>query len=193
MAIKSWVNFSDQLLFPFNNFSHSTKYSSKFCRYLKFRNRIIFWSKRKVWTFWEAQIIWKNLPHGFEVYQVNQMICQNHEKDFFKVCVFLRKSDLYPGLHFMLARLRNLLLNTIIIQIQTSSMINNLTNWDRDTSPGFLVTTSHFSGVVTNIWVCMISVLVSCMSPVNSRTLKPRPFNFFLSHRCTIVRLHDEI
>ena len=49
----------------------------------------------KVWTFWEAHIIWKNLPHGFDVYWVNQLICQNHKEDFFIFCVFLRKSELY--------------------------------------------------------------------------------------------------
>ena len=32
----------------------------------------------KVWTFWEGHIIWKNIPHGYDVYQVNQLICQNH-------------------------------------------------------------------------------------------------------------------
>ena len=48
----------------------------------------------KVRTFWEAHIIWKNLPHGFDANLVNQLICQNHEEDFFKFCVFLRKSEL---------------------------------------------------------------------------------------------------
>ena len=28
-----------------------------------FKNALV-----KVWTFWEAHIIWKNLPHGFDVY-----------------------------------------------------------------------------------------------------------------------------
>ena len=27
----------------------------------------------------------KNLPHGFDVYLVNQLICQNHEEDFFQI------------------------------------------------------------------------------------------------------------
>ena len=27
----------------------------------------------------------KNLPHGSEVYLVNQLMCQNHEEDFFKL------------------------------------------------------------------------------------------------------------
>ena len=26
----------------------------------------------------------KNLPHGVDVYLANQLICQNHEEDFFK-------------------------------------------------------------------------------------------------------------
>ena len=47
----------------------------------------------KVRTFWEAHIIWKNLPHGFDM-TVNQLIWQNHEDDFFKFCVFLEKSEL---------------------------------------------------------------------------------------------------
>ena len=37
----------------------------------------------------------KNLPDGFDVYQVNQVICQKYEEDFFKFSVFLRKSELY--------------------------------------------------------------------------------------------------
>ena len=32
--------------------------------------------------------------HGFDVYLVNQLIFQNHKEDFFKFCVFLRKSQL---------------------------------------------------------------------------------------------------
>ena len=49
----------------------------------------------KVQTFWEAHIIWKKFPHGFDVYEVKQLIYQNHEEDFFKSCVFLWKSELY--------------------------------------------------------------------------------------------------
>ena len=30
------------------------------------------------------------------------MICQNHEKEFFKFCVFLRKSELYPNILFVI-------------------------------------------------------------------------------------------
>ena len=33
----------------------------------------------------------KNLSHGFDVLSK----CQNHEEDFFKLCVLLRKSELY--------------------------------------------------------------------------------------------------
>ena len=39
----------------------------------------------KVRTLREAHIILKNL----------QLICQNHEEDFFKFCVLFRKSELY--------------------------------------------------------------------------------------------------
>ena len=38
--------------------------------------------------------VWKSLLHGFDVYLVNQLICQNHEEDFFKLCVLLKKSEL---------------------------------------------------------------------------------------------------
>ena len=51
-------------------------------------------------------------------------------------------------------------------------MISSLTRLAR-VSPCFLVTTSHFSGVVTSIWVWLISALVSDMSPVSSRTSSP--------------------
>ena len=37
------------------------------------------WLLNKVRTFWEAHKIWKkNLPDGFDVYQVNQLICQKY-------------------------------------------------------------------------------------------------------------------
>jgi len=87
----------------------------------------------KVRTFWEAHIIWKNLPHGLTFTKgqikpkadwraidspkkqtkefgffaitvrkylkleisINQLICQNHDEDLIKFCVFLRKSELY--------------------------------------------------------------------------------------------------
>jgi len=57
-------------------------------------------------------------------------------------------------------------------------MMSNFTIWANATSPvDFRVTTSHFSGVVTNICVCVISVFVSCMSPVSSRTETPNVAN----------------
>ena len=46
----------------------------------------------KVQTFWETHKIWKNLPHGFGK-SADQR--QNHEEDFFKSCVLLKKSELY--------------------------------------------------------------------------------------------------
>ena len=55
-------------------------------------------------------------------------------------------------------------------------MISNRTDCTSDPSPAFRVMTSHFSGVVTMIWVLAISALVSCMSPVSSRTLIPSGF-----------------
>ena len=39
----------------------------------------------------------KNLPHGFEKSADLLSRCQNHEEDFFKICVLLRKSELYLG------------------------------------------------------------------------------------------------
>ena len=39
----------------------------------------------KVRTFWEAHKFWKKNPHGFDVYLVNQLVCQNHEEDFFQI------------------------------------------------------------------------------------------------------------
>ena len=37
----------------------------------------------------------KNLPHGFEKLADLLSKRQNHEEDFFKLCVLLKKSDLY--------------------------------------------------------------------------------------------------
>eukprot|EP00200_Dunaliella_tertiolecta_P000137 CAMPEP_0202363946 /NCGR_PEP_ID=MMETSP1126-20121109/15536_1 /ASSEMBLY_ACC=CAM_ASM_000457 /TAXON_ID=3047 /ORGANISM="Dunaliella tertiolecta, Strain CCMP1320" /LENGTH=81 /DNA_ID=CAMNT_0048958461 /DNA_START=121 /DNA_END=366 /DNA_ORIENTATION=+ len=45
------------------------------------------------------------------------------------------------------------------------------------TSPPLRVMTSHFSGVVTIICVSASSFLVSCMSPVSSRTSRPSGFS----------------
>ena len=60
---------------------------------------IILWIKIlkycKVRTFWEAHIIWKNLPHGFDKSADLLSKRQNPEEDFFKLCVLLKKSELY--------------------------------------------------------------------------------------------------
>ena len=37
----------------------------------------------------------KNLPHGFDKSADLLNKCQNHEGDFFKLCVLLKKSELY--------------------------------------------------------------------------------------------------
>ena len=49
----------------------------------------------KVRTFWETHKIWKNLPHGFDKSADLLSKHQNHEEDFFKLCVLLKKSVLY--------------------------------------------------------------------------------------------------
>jgi hypothetical protein len=49
----------------------------------------------KVRTFWETPKIWKNLPHGFGKSADLLSKRQNHEEDFFKLCVLLKKSELY--------------------------------------------------------------------------------------------------
>ena len=49
----------------------------------------------KVRCFWETHKIKKNLPHGFDKPADLLSKYQNHEEDFFKVCVLLKKSDLY--------------------------------------------------------------------------------------------------
>ena len=49
----------------------------------------------KVRTFWETHKIWKNLPHGFDKSADLLSKRQNHEEDFFKLCVLLKKSELY--------------------------------------------------------------------------------------------------
>ena len=57
----------------------------KFCTILQ------FWR-----TFWETHKIWKkNLPHGFHKSADLLSKRQNHEEDFFKLCVLLKKSELY--------------------------------------------------------------------------------------------------
>ena len=39
----------------------------------------------KVRTFWKANKFWKNIFYGFDVYLVNQLICQNHKEDLFQI------------------------------------------------------------------------------------------------------------
>ena len=73
----------------------------------------------------------------------------------------------------------------------TSSMMRSLTSWARETSPGFRVTTSHFSGVVTSIWTRQEPELDYCWSWSGYVLLAPRlkrtresksPFPVSLSH-----------
>ena len=45
----------------------------------------------KVRNFWEVHKIWKNLPHGLDVYLSK---CTKHEEDCANFCVLLRKSEL---------------------------------------------------------------------------------------------------
>ena len=52
-------------------------------------------SKVKVWTFRETHKIWENLPYGFDKLADLLSKCKNHEDDFFKWCVLLKKSELY--------------------------------------------------------------------------------------------------
>ena len=52
-------------------------------------------SAYKVRTFWETHKTWKNLPHGFDKSADLLSKHQNHEEDFFKLCVLLKKSELY--------------------------------------------------------------------------------------------------
>ena len=54
---------------------------------------LIYCMSSKVRTFWEALKIWKNLPHGFDKSADLLSKRQNHEEDFFKICVLLRKSN----------------------------------------------------------------------------------------------------
>ena len=49
----------------------------------------------KVRTFWETQNFKKNLPHGFDKSANLLSHRQNHEEDFLKSCLLLRKSELY--------------------------------------------------------------------------------------------------
>ena len=46
----------------------------------------------EVWIFLETHKIGKNLPHGFD--KSTDLLSQNHEEDFFTLCVLLKKSKL---------------------------------------------------------------------------------------------------
>ena len=59
------------------------------------RNLSNFLNFCKVRTFWKTHKIWKNLPHRFEKSADLLSKRQNHEEDFFKLCVLLKKSKLY--------------------------------------------------------------------------------------------------
>ena len=51
----------------------------------------------KVWTFWEAQKIWKNIPHGFDKSADLLSKRQNHEEDFFQnLCASEKVRTLLP-------------------------------------------------------------------------------------------------
>ena len=66
--------------------------------YVRDRSRCFFllgMKPSKVRTFWEAHIIWKNLPSAFDKSADLLSRRQNHEEDFFKLCVLLKKSELY--------------------------------------------------------------------------------------------------
>ena len=66
-----------------------------------------------------------------------------------------------------------------------SSIINKDIIVLRDSD--FLVTTSHFSGVETIIWVNANSFLDKDISPVNSQTSTPKYDNFQLNFQTTSV------
>ena len=69
----------------------------------------------KVRTFWETHKIWKNLPHGFDKSADLLSKCQNHEKDFFKLCVLLKKSELYAYFYPIMNRIQKFLLHFMIM------------------------------------------------------------------------------
>ena len=86
------IGFEYSFWTKFNSFDYSGALSSLVnvcvCELRQRRQCYAANSSSKVRTFWEAHIIWKNLPHGFDVYYVNQLICQNHAEDFFQIlCV----------------------------------------------------------------------------------------------------------
>ena len=84
------------------NFRHTRRFRQSFVAFLitlnftwkssnpLWKNFPVYLKFTKVRTFWETHKIWKNLPHGFDE------SANNHEEDFFKLCVLLKKSELYP-------------------------------------------------------------------------------------------------
>ena len=70
------------------------KQIERFCKHVYLRHKFIILKTVKVRIFWEALKIWKNLPRGFEKSADLLSKRQNHEEDFFKNCVLLRKSEL---------------------------------------------------------------------------------------------------
>ena len=69
-------------------------YFSENTKKKKFHNNT-YCMLNKVRTSWETHKIWKNLPHGFDKSADLLSKRQNHEEDFFKLCVLLKKSELY--------------------------------------------------------------------------------------------------
>ena len=53
----------------------------------------------KVWTFWEALEIWKNLPRGFDKSADLLSKRQNHKEDFFENFVLPRKAENFNFKH----------------------------------------------------------------------------------------------
>ncbi len=75
----------------------------------------------------------------------------------------------------------SIILQSAIRPIRNNKIISeSKLTWVNATSPVPLrVMTSHFSGVVTIIDVCIISALLSCISPVSSFTCKPSGANLW--------------
>ena len=62
-------------------------------------NKKVFFLKKKIWivpckvlTFWETHKIWKIRLYGFDKSADLLSKRQNHEKDFFKLCVLLKET-----------------------------------------------------------------------------------------------------
>ena len=57
------------------------------------RSAELFWGALRV--KFRLSKIHKNIPYGFDKSADLLIKCQNHVEDFFKLCVFLKKSELY--------------------------------------------------------------------------------------------------